>query len=262
MISIIMGIYNNESTLAEALDSILAQTYTDWQMIMCDDCSVDNTYKIASEYVNKYPDKFILIKNDKNLGLNQTLNNCLEYATGEYIARMDGDDISLPTRFEKEVDFLNLHPQYALVSTPIIFFDENGDFMTRKILQEPKKIDFIKGSPFTHAPCMLRAEVMKSIGGYSVSNKLLRVEDYHLWYKIYMAGYKGYNLSEPLYKMRDDRNATARRNFKNRLNEAYVKTLIFKNMKLPFYYAVYILRPIILGLLPTSVYTYLHKNKS
>ena len=108
---------------------------------------------------------------------------------------------------------------------------------------------------------MIRTRVIKEIGGYSLSNKLLRVEDYHLWYKIYMAGYKGYNLSEPLYKMRDDRKAIGRRKYKFRINEAYVKYLIYKDMKPPKTYIIYIFKPLLVGLLPKVIYNYLHKRR-
>ncbi|MDE7496758.1 MAG: glycosyltransferase, partial [Muribaculaceae bacterium] len=127
-ISVIIGIYNCAPTLAEALDSLLAQTYQSFKVILCDDGSKDDTVKVASEYVANYPDKFILIRNERNMGLNFTLNHCLEYADTEYVARMDGDDISLPERFEKEITFLDSHPEIAIVSTPMIYFDEGGDF--------------------------------------------------------------------------------------------------------------------------------------
>ena len=127
-VSIIMGIYNCAPTLSEAIDSILAQTFTDWQLILCDDGSTDNTYSVAKRYLSQNHEKIILLQNKSNMGLNHTLNYCLEVATGDYIARMDGDDISLPTRLEKEVAFLDAHPEYAIVSTPMIFFDETGEW--------------------------------------------------------------------------------------------------------------------------------------
>lgn len=262
MISIIMGIYNNESTLAEALDSILAQTYTDWQMIMCDDCSADNTYKIANKYVNKYPDKFILIKNDKNLGLNQTLNHCLEYATGEYIARMDGDDISLPTRFEREIMLFEQFSDIDIVSTDMSFFDENGVWGSTNVKLKPENNDFLYSSPFCHAACLVKREAYTAVKGYSVDKKLLRVEDYHLWIKMYEKGFRGMNIQEPLYQMRDDRNAIKRRKFKYRLNEVYVKFFAVKHLKLPIYGYIYGIRPLLLGLLPTCIYTMLHRVKN
>ena len=120
-ISIIMGIYNCAETLPEAIDSVLTQTFSDWQLILCDDGSKDNTYGIAKEYQGRFPEKILLLQNEQNMGLNHTLNRCLQVASGEYVARMDGDDISLPTRLEKEAAFLDAHPEYAIVSTPMIF---------------------------------------------------------------------------------------------------------------------------------------------
>lgn len=260
-ISVLMGIYNCAETLPQAIDSILAQTYTDWKLIMCDDGSTDNTYNVAMQYANKYPEKIILIKNEKNMGLNYTLNHCLEYTDTEYIARMDGDDISLPQRFEKQIEFLENNPQYAIVSCPMIYFDENGDFSTGAATNEPTIASIAKGTPFCHAPCLVRAEAYKAVNGYAVSKNRLRVEDWDLWVRMYEKGYKGYNLSKPLYKMRDDRNAYSRRKFKYRFNEARVTATAIKKLKLSKKYYIWMLKPIIVGLLPKFIYTFLHKRK-
>lgn len=261
-ISVLMGIYNCAKTLNEAVDSILAQTYSDWELIMCDDGSTDDTYAIAAHYQQQYPDKIILLKNDKNMGLNYTLNRCLEHARGIYIARMDGDDISLPQRFEKELAAMEADPSLAVVSCPMIYFDENGDFCKgSKVCEYPKKEMLVHGTIHCHAPCLVRAEAMRKVGGYSVDKRLLRVEDWHLWLKIYAEGGQGRNLTEPLYKMRDDRNAASRRKFRYRLNEAYVSALAVKTLGLPTWKYVFSLRPILVGLLPGPVYRFLHKQK-
>jgi glycosyltransferase EpsE len=259
-ISVIMGIYNCAPTLAEALDSLLAQTYQSFKVIMCDDGSKDNTIEVAQQYVNKYPGKFILIRNEKNMGLNFTLNHCLKYADTEYTARMDGDDLSLPHRFEQEINFLDEHPDYAIVSGPMIYFDENGDFRTGNAIGNVTKENFITGSPFCHAPCMVRTEAYKAVEGYSVDKKLLRVEDYHLWTKMYAAGYRGYNLPKPIYKMRDDRNAVARRTWTNRANEFRVRNFAISALHLPAYTRIYSLRPLIIYLLPQFIYNFLHRR--
>ena len=258
-VSIIMGIYNCENTLDEAIQSLLDQTNQQWKLIMCDDGSKDNTYKKAENYAEQY-ENIILIQNDKNMGLNYTLNHCLEYVDTEYVARMDADDISLPTRLEKEINFLDNHQEYAIVSTPMIYFDENGDFRTGKGNGEAIKSDFIKGTPFCHAPCMVRSEAYRKVKGYTIAEKLLRVEDYHLWYKMYLNGYRGYNLKEPLYKMRDDRNAKNRRKYKYRITEAYVKYLIVRDFNLSKINYIRVLKPLIVGLLPTFLYDFLHKK--
>ncbi len=259
-ISVIMGIYNCASTLSEALDSLLSQTFKDFKIILCDDGSTDNTYNIAKKYTNTYSN-IILLKNDINQGLNYTLNKCLKLADTEYIARMDGDDISLPERFQKEIDFLDNNPEYAIVSCPMIYFNNIGDFKIGKNnIPYPQPKDFIHGTPFCHAPCMVRNQAYTAVNGYSVKKRLLRVEDYHLWFKMYAKGYKGHNLDEPLYKMRDDINAYKRRTFSNRLNEVYVKHIGYKMLGLPFYYQIFALRPLIIGLLPNWLYALLHKK--
>lgn len=259
-ISVIMGIYNCASTLVEALDSLLAQTYQGFKVIMCDDGSTDNTFDVAQTYADRYPGKFLLIRNDRNMGLNYTLNHCLDYADTEYVARMDGDDISLPDRFEKEIEFLDSNPNYAIVSGPMIYFDEKGDYRLGSTLGgAPSKNDFARGTPFCHAPCMVRRDAYKAVGGYSVDPKLLRVEDYHLWMKMYVCGYKGYRLGYPIYKMRDDRNAIARRTWRNRLNEAYVKHLCIKELHLPKWQYIYTIEPLLKACCPSFLVKFLRR---
>lgn len=260
LVSVIMGIYNCADTLPEAIECILNQTYPDWELIMCDDGSEDDTYKVAAGYSSNYPDKIVLLRNKKNQGLNKTLNNCLDAAKGRYIARMDGDDLCSYNRFQKEIEFLEANNDFAIVSTNMEYFDEQGVFGKSSSKEYPQKKDIVKGTPHCHAPCMVRKEAYDVVGGYSVDKKLLRVEDYHLWIKIYAHGYKGYNIQEPLYQMRDDRNATKRRRFRYRLNEAYVKLLAVKLLKLPLWNAVYALRPIIVGMMPAGIYGMLHKQ--
>lgn len=260
-VSVIMGIYNCAPTLQEALDSLYAQTYQDFEIILCDDGSSDDTYDIASKN-QKIHSNIILLRNPHNMGLNQTLNNCLEVAKGEYIARMDGDDISLPLRFEQEVKFLDEHPEYAIVSTPMEYFDENGTFRVGYGKGEILKTDFLKGSPICHAPCMVRSEAFSRVKGYSVDKKFLRVEDYHLWFKMYAADYKAYMLPHPYYKMRDDINAYKRRKWSGRVNEFYVMSTGFQMIGLPWYYQIYSIRPLLIGMLPKFVYNWLHKKRS
>ena len=259
-VSVIMGIYNCAPYLQEALDSLYAQTFQDFEIILCEDGSSDNTFEVANENAKNHPN-IKLLRNERNLGLNATLNKCLSVAKGKYIARMDGDDISLPTRFKTEVDFLDTHPEFQIVTTPMKYFDEGGIFKEGKGGKEPKLTDFPKSSPFCHAPCMIRKEAYDAVGGYSVAENLLREEDYHLWIKMYVKGFRGYTLEEPLYMMRDDRNAAKRRNFKARKNEAYVKHLAVKMLGLPFYYHLYCLEPLIKGIIPNWLFYILYKLK-
>jgi glycosyltransferase EpsE len=256
-----MGIYNCASTLVEALDSLYAQTYQDFKIILCEDGSTDNTYEVAKDYAEQH-DNIILLRNERNMGLNFTLNRCLEHADTEYVARMDGDDISMPTRFEKEINFLDNHPEFALVSCPMIYFDERGVFKIGQATPEPIKENFIHGDTFCHAPVVIRREAYMAVGGYTVSKYLLRLEDQHLWLKLYKQGMKGYNLQEPLYKMRDDRNATRRRGFTTRRNEAYMRLLICRTFDLAWWhYLESVIIPFIKWVLPLSLYERIHRYK-
>lgn len=258
-ISVLMGIYNCASTLVEALDSLYAQTYQGFKVILCDDGSTDDTYAVAKDYAAQH-DNIVLLRNEQNRGLNYTLNHCLKYADTEYCARMDGDDVSLPDRFEKEISFLDQNKDYAVVSTPMIYFDEKGDFRSGRGRGKVTAMDFVHGTPICHAPCMARTRVIKEVGGYSVSKKLLRVEDYHLWFKVFAAGYSLYMLDECLYKMRDDRNALSRRNWLTRRNEAYVKHVGYKMLGLPWWYQMFAIVPIIKYMAPMWVYRIFHRG--
>lgn len=265
-VSIIMGIYNCSNTLEEAIESIVNQTYENWELIMCDDGSIDATYDVAYKYVQKDPERFILLKNEKNMGLNYTLNRCLQVASGEYVARMDGDDLSMPTRLEREIEFLNEHPEFVVVSTPMIMFDENGDWGKTSVIEYPQVEDFCTHTPFfCHAACVIRKTVFLEVGGYTVDPKLLRVEDCHLWFKIYSKGYRGANLTEPLYKMRDDRKAINRRSWRARLNGCYVLYVGFKMLGFPWYKYVHVVKntvqELIKFIIPLGVYEYLHKRR-
>lgn len=261
LVSVLMPVYNCSNTISEAIECIIEQAYTNWELIICDDGSSDNTVSIVENYLRKYSEKIKLIKNEKNMGLNYTLNRCLQLARGKYIARMDGDDLCSPDRFQIEIEGLENNDKIAIISTDMEFFDESGVWGRISHPDYPTPKDFIKESPFCHAPCMVRKEAYDAVNGYTVDEKLLRVEDYHLWIKMYAAGFKGKNIHTALYQMRDDRNAYNRRNFRSRLNEAYVKRLAIRELKLPKWYLIYSFKPIIVGMIPRFLYDFLHKKR-
>lgn len=256
-----MGVYNCEKYIDDCIESIINQSFTNWRLIICDDGSRDNTYNSVKKYTEKLEDKLLLLRNEKNMGLNYTLNKCISYSTAPFIARMDGDDISAQDRLKKEVSFLESNSDYGFVSSNAIMFDENGEWGSISFAEKPQKLDFLRISPFIHAAVLIKSEVLKSVNGYSVDEKLLRVEDYHLWFKLYDKGVKGYNIQENLYYIRDDRDAANRRTWKNRKNEYYVRKIGYKMLNIPWYYRFYKYRPIILGLIPKRLYSFFHRKK-
>lgn len=259
-ISVLMGVYNCASTVEEAIRSITDQTVTDWEFIICDDGSTDNTVEVVKALAEKEP-RIVLIQNAQNMGLAPTLNNCLRIARGTYTARMDGDDICSPDRFEKELAVLEADPDCAVVSCAMHSFDENGLYGTTVYPASPKIEDFFRTSPFCHAGCMMRREVLQELGGYNESDAVMRFEDFDLWYRLYKSGYHGRNLTEPLYSMRDDRNAYKRRKLKFRINSALLTGRIYLDFKPGIRYLPYVTIPVIKGLLPEFLYSYLRKKK-
>lgn len=167
----------------------------------------------------------------------------------------------MPERFEREVEFLDAHPKYAIVSSCMHYFDGEGIFRTGVGRGEPSLESIARATPFCHAPCMVRAEAYQAVNGYAVDEKRLRVEDWDLWVRMYELGYRGYMLDDPLYMMRDDRNAFARRKFRYRINEARVTISAVKKLKLSKKNYIWVLRPIIVGLLPKFIYDRLHRLK-
>jgi glycosyltransferase EpsE len=261
LVSIVMGVYNCENTIIEALDSIFSQTYEDIEIIICDDGSTDKTNEITKNHIinSKYPVKFL--ENVTNLGLNETLNKCIDVSEGKYIARMDGDDISLPSRIEMLVNYLETNTDVSFVSSSMIHFDNNGDWGQSEPKIAPTKLDLIKGSSFAHAAVLMRKSDLVSIGKYTVSKNTLRVEDYDLWIKFYLLGLKGRNLSFPLYKMRDDQNAYKRRKPKYRLNEARIKWKAYIKFNAPIWYIGYVFVPLLKIFVPRFLYHRIHRRK-
>lgn len=252
-VSIIMGIYNCESTLVESIESVINQTYDNWELIMCDDCSNDKTYEIAKKYSKIYPKKIKVIKNNRNLTLGPTLNRCLEYVSGDYIARHDSDDLYKKDKLEKQVEFLNNNNNYNLVGTAMDVFDENGVYGKRILKEIPVANDLMRGTTFAHATIMARRDVYLKLDGYSEERSRRGVEDYDLWFRFFAEGYSGYNLQEALYEVREDRQAYKRKNIRRRINE--IKTMIYgrKILNLNFTYLIFIIKPIITIITPKCI---------
>ena len=259
-ISVLMGIYNCADTLEQAVTSIQNQTYGDWELILCEDGSSDNTYEVAQALADK-DNRIVLLRNEKNLGLNATLNRCLSAATGEYVARMDGDDDCMHERFEKQVRFLESNPQFQIVSSAMILFNENGEWGQVASPEYPQPEDTVGGTAFCHAAVLLKKACMDAVGGYTEDPRMLRVEDVNLWIKLYAAGFRGYNIQEPLYRMRNDQNALNRRKYIYRVNSVYVRLQGCRMMKLGPKCYLKACIPMINGLVPAKLRQWIRKKQ-
>lgn len=259
LISVLMGVFNCENTLDEALECLNAQTEKRWECILCDDGSADRSVEVIKSWQERFPEKIFFLQNEQNRGLAFSLNRCLAMARGKFIARMDGDDLCSSDRFEKELQYLKSNPDKVIVSTDMQCFDTSGVWGLRAYPTEPEPRDLVHGVPFCHAACMVKKEALVAAGGYSEMDEYARVEDYELWVRMYAMGYRGGNIHEPLYQMRDDRNAARRRLWKYRINEARVRILAVDKLGLPSGMKIYALYPLIMGLLPRKFSTLLHR---
>ncbi len=262
VVSILMGIYNTPDPriLQKAVESIRRQTLTDWEWIICDDGSTDTTCETIQTLI-RGDDRIRLIRNDINKGLAASLNHCLKYAEGKYIARMDADDGCDSHRLEKQVKFLDEHPEYHLVGSAAKLFDEGGVWGQRRMPELPGKRDFLWGSPFIHPTITIRREALLQVNGYRVAKETRRTEDYDLFMRLYEKGYQGYNLQEELYCFREDKTARKRKKYRYRMDEARVRWKGFRRMGLMPGGLVYVIKPLIVGLIPYPVLVWLRGDK-
>lgn len=200
-ISVVMSAYNRAGYVKEAIESILKQTYRDFEFIIIDDCSTDNTPEVIQSYADK-DDRIVFIRNEKNMDYNYNLRRGFDLAKGEYIARMDDDDISLPTRFEKQVKFLDQHPDISVLGT---FIEPFGESILETWVKDsdPDILAILMNffNPMCHPSVMIRKSFLRE-HNLNYSPKELYAEEYHLWKEIILHGGKLANLEEVLVRYR------------------------------------------------------------
>lgn len=255
LVSVVMAEYNTDiSQFEESILSIINQTYKNFELIIVDDCGKND----VKDMVEKFNDKrIIVLKNKKNSGLATSLNNALKVAKGEYIMRMDTDDIAINNRFELQIKFANSHPEYSLIGSRHTIFDENGEYEISNIVGEIDKNKFIRGTPFCHPSLLIRKKALIDIGGYPLYN---RAQDYAMEMNMYAKGYKGYIMNEVLLKYRQYANSYKKRNLKAKFEETKIRARYFKILKMPLYSYIYILKPLVVAIIPNYVLKKLNKK--
>lgn len=196
-VSVIMPAYNAEKYIKEAIDSILGQTFEDFEFIILNDCSQDRTEQIIQSYSDS---RIVYLKNEQNMGVAATLNRGLEVATGEYIARMDADDISMAERFAQQVAYLDQHPETVLCGANAVIFGEMmSDTRTDVPCNDRKaRIQMAITNPFIHPVVMMQK---KLLNGLRYDRAFEGREDYRMWMVLSQNG-KMANLSQPLLRYR------------------------------------------------------------
>ncbi|WP_459200947.1 glycosyltransferase family 2 protein [Methanococcus sp. CF] len=203
LVSVIMPNYNNEKYLAEAIESILNQTYKNFEFVIIDDCSTDNSWNIIQNYAKK-DNRIKEFRNEQNLKIVKTRNKGFELMSlnSKYIAIFDSDDVSMPERLEKQVNFLEKNLDYGLIGSHTLIIDENSKIIGyRKYETDFKKIikNMVKKNQFAQPSVMIKKSVLNEVGYYDEVFEVC--EDYDLWFK-FANNYKIGNLNEDLLKYR------------------------------------------------------------
>ena len=233
-VSVLMPIYKtNETYLREAIESILGQTYGDFELLILDDCPNDDREAVVKSYQDE---RVKYIKNEKNIGIAQSRNKLINMAEGEYLAVMDHDDISTPTRFEKQVAYLDANPECGVVGSWM------DDFLYKRVYKFPAEDTEIKKllmeiCAVTHPSSMIRKAVLQE-NNLKYEEEYSPSEDYCLWLRL-IEFTQFHNIQEPLfkYRMHDDNTSTHQ---KTKMADATQKLWLWIRNKYPMLYQAYL----------------------
>ena len=220
IISVVMPAYNAEKYISEAIDSILAQTFRDFEFIIINDASTDSTKEIIKSYTDP---RIKLINNEQNRGIAKSLNIGLAIAHGKYIARMDSDDIALPERFQIQFDFMEQHPDIDICGSWVKTFGDKEE-----LLQRFQSHEQIRDATFFYCPLIHPSTIFKTNLNFEYSSEFPRAEDYDLWCKK-INEWKFANIPEVLilYRIHENQVGKAHKNEQdNNTND-----IIFRNIE-------------------------------
>ena len=256
-VSVLMSVYNGAPYLRQSVQSILDQTFRDFEFIIINDGSTDNTQEI----LESVSDPRIQILVQPNTGLTKALNRGLKLCRGKFIARMDADDLSMPERLERQLIFFDKHPEVGVVGTAYFEIDDKGKILLEKAcLLEDNQLRkvLIKYNPFCHTSTMIRKSVFNRVGFYDESFSY--AQDYELWFRI-ARHYKLANLPQFLTKnrIRDDNISFA---FESQQLKYAIKARRKEIQSKPYraYLYYYLLWPLIVMNVPVLLRTWIRRN--
>ena len=261
-ISILMGVYNGAKYLDSSISSIINQSFKDWELIICDDCSQDDTWEIITDY-SKKDERIVCIRNEKNMKLPFCLNRCFSLAKGRYIARMDDDDISLPERLKKEFDYLEQHPNCSCVGSNVLMFNSTKEIGIKKYPEYVDiKVNKYKIVQFAHPTIMIRRNVFEELGGYCEKKFAERGEDFELWSRFFEKGFVGHNIQEPLLKYRMGEKGYKKERFRIACLSVKRHFVCYKRLHFPLYKYLKAFHPLLVYFIPMSLMAKWHEKKS
>lgn len=263
MVSVLMGVYHpshETSGLDIAVASILAQSFSDIELLICDDGSSAEVTRLLDGHAAR-DERVVLLRGSGAISLPAKLNVCLAAARGEYLARMDADDVSCLMRFEKQVAFLVQHSEIAFVGCAARLFG-GGEVGERRFPALPTPWDFRVRMPFLHPTLMLRAEALRAAGGYSTDKYAVLCEDYELLLRLYAMGYRGANLAEVLFLYCVSPDDYKKRRYRHRVNEAVTRWRRFRVLGMLPRAIFWVSKPLLVGVLPHPVVGWLRSCRN
>ena len=204
LVSVLLSTYNSEETIEESLFSILNQTYKNLEILIVDDGSTDNTEEICKKF-QLNDERILLFSNKKNIGLTKSLNSLAQKASGSLIARQDADDVSLPERIEKQIQFMNKKKLDAVTTRSLV--KQNNKKRPGISFYIPNKLLINRKNPFIHGTLIIKENVFKDIGYYD--ERFYFAQDYKLFYDLLNKGYKVKTLNEALYILNTENNISS-----------------------------------------------------
>ncbi|WP_020405752.1 glycosyltransferase family 2 protein [Hahella ganghwensis] len=214
-ISVVMPVYNGENFLNDAIESILNQTFTEFEFIIVNDGSIDRSLEIIESY-SKNDNRIVVISRYENMGLLYSLNEALDRAKGEFIARMDADDISLPTRLEKQLLYLEQN-ELDICGCHYYLINDRGDYIDAALVPvvgESFPVYLSYTTPFAHGAVMFRSSLLAEEIKYGCRG-YKSAEDYALWSELYARNYAFGNVNEFLFLYRDISSSLSKVNSKS-----------------------------------------------
>lgn len=255
LLSVVMGVLyrrDNLFLLRRSVDSILAQSFRDFELLICDDGSSAEAAGLLEKYAAE--DRRVrLIREGKLSRLPEKLNRCISEARGSFIARMDDDDFSHSERFERQLSALEQDTSCAFVGCNVRLWRDGMVVGLRQLPMRPEVRDFLFVQPFVHPAMIFRAEALSAVGNYCTEDRCELCEDYDLLLRLYARGYRGMNLQEALLDYTCPQNPHGNRRMRHRWNETVTRYVRFRELRLLPRALPYVVKPLAVGIIPAPL---------
>lgn len=264
LVSVCMGVrYRREdlSLLERSIRSIQAQSYSNWELLICERDSIPAAKERLNCFEQEDPRIQILDGTD-TVGLQGQLNRCLKVAKGDWIARMDDDDVSAPDRLSVQMAYLQEHSEAAFVGGVAKLERDGNPAGMRRLPEKPTVRDFLFVQPFLHPTLLFRREALEVVGGYCEETRCLGCEDYDLLLRLYERGLVGANIQEPLFTYTLPPLGSKKLTMALRWNEVRTRYVRFKSLGLLPGAFPYVVKPVAVGLIPNRMLEWMKKKRT